>query len=239
MIYASRFRLAIFAYNFPHKKTQDFLLRMITEGVHPDIVLAANPVEIKIPAPSIRVKPRHYDLIHPYEICKRFGIPYFIVEHNSLECRDLLSDYSIDIGLISGARILDESIIKSVKKGIINIHPGLLPEGRGMDALQWAIYEDRPLGVTSHVINRRIDHGRILKRIVIPEYFDDTLLDLSLRLEQAQNTILVNSIYLLHERSIDTFEQVGNQFPLHRKMPQEFECLLYSLLKKRLIKINE
>ena len=126
-----RFHLAVFSYNFPHKKTQDFLFRLITEGISPSLVLAADPVGLNIPKPLIRIKPRHYDLLHPREICKRFDIKYFVVDHNSEECCKYLTDHSIDIGIISGARILKGPIIKSVRKGIINIHPSILPEGRG------------------------------------------------------------------------------------------------------------
>lgn len=228
------FKLALFAYNFPHKKTQDFLFRLLVEGLTPDIVLAANRTDLKIPQPTLRVKPNHIDLIHPREICNRFGIYYYVLEHNSEECCRLLRENQITIGVISGARILDQKVIESVAKGIINIHPGLLPEGRGLDALQWAIIENRPLGVTAHIINRRVDNGRILKRFEICEYFDDTLIDLSLRLEQAQTTILAEAITTLEINPIECFDLVGDAYPLHRKMPPELENQLPSLFNRRL-----
>lgn len=230
----SVFKLAIFAYNFPHKKTQDFLFRLLTEGLIPDMVLAANKIELKISKPTMRVKPIHIDLIHPRELCKRFAINYLVIEHNSEQCCRLLRENLINIGVISGARILNQPVIDSVSKGIINIHPGLLPEGRGLDALQWAIVENRPLGVTAHIINKRIDHGRILKRFEIPEYTDDSLIDLSLRLEQAQTTILADAIKILNSYQVECFEPVSDKYPIHRKMPPELENQLPELLNRRL-----
>jgi phosphoribosylglycinamide formyltransferase-1 len=225
--------LAIFVYNFPHKKTQDFLFRLYTDRIIPQLVLAADPIKLGIPAPSIRVKPRHIDLIHPKIICNTLNIEYLVVDHNCDRCCDVLRTSNIDIAVIAGARILKEPVISSVRKGIINIHPGLLPEGRGMDALQWAIYENRPLGVTSHVINKKVDHGLIIKKEAIPEYKDDTFIDLSLRLEQTQTNIVSESVNILRHTDTSALEPVGDKYPLHRKMPKELEECLPDLLLKR------
>lgn len=229
--------IAVFVYNFPHKKSQDFLLRLIIEGLFPKIVLAADPIKLSIPKPLIRVKPLHVDLIHPKIICNRFDIEYKVIDHNCEECCNYLRSRKIELGIIAGARILRKPVIESVVHGIINIHPGLLPEGRGYDALQWAIFEGRELGVTSHVINHRIDHGYIIKRVVIPEYPDDTFIDLSLRLEQTQTNILAESIYTLNSSSLGDLEPVRDGFSLHKKMPAELERLLPNILEKRLTRL--
>lgn len=231
--------LAVFAYNFPHKKTQDFLLRLILNGIKPDIVLAADPIKLSIPKPTVRVKPRHIDLTHPKDICAQFGIPYFIVDHNSSECCEILKAQKIKIGLISGARILELPTIKSVEKGIVNLHPGLLPEVRGLDALQWALYEELPLGVTAHVINTYVDAGYILKKARVQEYPDDTLIDLSLRLEQAQTNIITDSIHILSEAQLDNLEKIDHKtYKLHRKMPSHLERELPFKLQVRLAKLK-
>lgn len=226
--------LAVFAYNFPHKKTQDFLFRLFTDGIKPAVVLAADPIKLSIPESVLRVKPRHVDLVHPRTICREMGIEYVVVEHNSEECRALLNSLRIDIGLISGARILKKAIIDSVTRGIINLHPGLLPQVRGLDALQWAIYEGQPFGVTAHVIDERIDAGLIIQKKVIPEYADDTLVDVSLRLQETQTTMVTEALRLLERASLDSLEQVGRDTVLHRKMPRELEVELPKQFAQRL-----
>ena len=55
--------------------------------------------------------------------------------------------------------------IKGLSKGIINFHPGLIPEARGLDTPQWCIYDGIPLGVTSHFIDSKVDAGRIIERV--------------------------------------------------------------------------
>ena len=38
--------IALFTHNLVHKKTQDFLWRLIPEGFSPKVVLACNPIEL-------------------------------------------------------------------------------------------------------------------------------------------------------------------------------------------------
>ena len=50
------------------------------------------------------------------------------------------------------------------KEKFLNCHPGLLPQSRGVDSLKKSIIKSNPIGVTLHLINRKIDSGKILKR---------------------------------------------------------------------------
>ena len=195
----------VFAYNFPHKKTQDFLQRLVLLGMRPLAVLAADPVRLNLPVRQLRVKPRHCDLIHPQEICHRLEIPYHVVDHGGPRCVDLLARLSPRLGVVAGARVLPPEVIERFTVGIVNFHPGLIPEVRGLDALSWAIYHGLPLGVTAHLIDRRVDAGHIVERRVIEEFSDDALVDLSLRLSETQVQMLATSIPMA----------VGNSDPAH------------------------
>ena len=64
---------------------------------------------------------------------------YFVLNHNSNTIVDIIREHSIDLGVIAGARILDHKIIKLFNRGIINFHPAILPECRGLDSLLWSI----------------------------------------------------------------------------------------------------
>ncbi len=186
--------IGVFAYNFPHKKTQDFLFHLKALGFNVQLVIAADPVKLKIPPPSVRTKIRHRALLHPAEIAKSLGFKYRVVPHNSQDAVSLLKEYQIDLGVIAGARILKRHIIEAVPLGIINFHPGLIPEARGLDAVLWSIYRDIPLGVTAHLIDERIDAGRILIKRKIPIYQDDSIYDLTERVYEFQLEILEEAI---------------------------------------------
>lgn len=87
---------------------------------------------------------------------------YFVKDHNSegvvKKIRGSKSGYIVNAGT---PRILKSPIINS-KKGILNCHPGLLPDYRGCTCVEWAIYNDDPVGGTVHFISEGIDQGPIL-----------------------------------------------------------------------------
>jgi phosphoribosylglycinamide formyltransferase-1 len=213
-------QVVLFAYNFPHKKTQDFLFHLIAGGHEIEAVLAADPIELKIPPSSIRTKIRHIGLIHPSEIARRIGVPYHVVPHKGPEIEALLERLQPSIGVIAGARILPSAVIGKFTRGIINFHPGLIPEARGLDAMLWSIYRDLPLGVTAHSIDRHVDAGTVLLRKEIPIWPDDELLDTSERLYETQLELLGPAIQALQS---GTGTPVDPNTPHNTKMPPELE----------------
>lgn len=229
--------IAIFAYNFPHKKTQDTILKLLIEGINIECVIACDPVELNLPKQTLRVKPRHTDLTHPETICRRFNIPYFVAPHNSQETIQILRSKNIDLGLIAGARILKKEVVESVKLGVLNLHPGILPHVRGLDTLKWAIYYNKPIGVTSHLINEKVDAGRIIETKEIPLYKDDTLIDISLRLYETEIELLPKSIKSINENEITKFEKIDTQYGYNKSMPAELECKIPNMLRQRLNKL--
>jgi methionyl-tRNA formyltransferase len=59
--------------------------------------------------------------------------------------------------------ILPNSVIKNAKIAAINFHPGP-PEYRGVGCLNYSIFnDDSHYGVTAHLMNHKIDSGKILK----------------------------------------------------------------------------
>lgn len=214
-------KLGVFAYNFPHKKTQDFLFRLRAEGLPVKAVFACDPVELAIPPSTVRTKLHHSGLVHPKQICESLNFPYHVVTHNGQEIENLIKKYGLDIGIISGARILKKPTIDAFKFGVMNFHPGLIPRVRGLDSLLWAIYKDLPLGITAHLIDARVDAGRVLLRHRLPLHPDDTLLDLGERLMETQVDLIAPAI----EKALaDKFEEVKIEEPSNKKMPPELEA---------------
>lgn len=226
--------MILFAYNFPHKKTQDFIFYCQHHKIEIDLILAADAVKLNIPKSTLRSKVRHQALLHPSEIADSFKIDYKVVAHNSQEARELLGHIKPDTGLIAGARILKDYIIEEFRNGIINFHPGLIPESRGLDALFWSIHNMLPLAVTSHIIDKKIDAGKILEIQKIPVYADDTLFDLAERLYEYQLQMIPTSLNKLNKRQFLDISIAGSAY--NKKMPAEMEATipgkLNSYLKK-------
>jgi len=227
-------KIAVFAYNFPHRKTQEFLFRLFVEGYDVRLVLGADPVKLNIAKPTLRVKPGFSALVEPRKICDRFGWRYEVVEHNSQECSDLIRSEEIDLAVVAGARILKEPVLSAPKVGIINFHPGLIPEVRGMDALQWAILQDKPIGITAHLIDRRVDAGLVILREEIPLRPDDTLIDVSLKIQETEINMLPKTVdAIVAAPDLAGFAPVG-QGEYNKKMTPDLEAQVPARFKERL-----
>ena len=88
--------------------------------------------------------------------------------------------------------------------------------------------------MTSHFIDSKVDAGRIIERVDLPEYQDDTIVDVSVRLYQAQLAMFKTTMDMAINNDIESFEQV----PSERKrpysvFPPEFEDELAIKIRER------
>jgi phosphoribosylglycinamide formyltransferase-1 len=224
-------KIALLSYNFPHKKTQDFILRVIAEGYKIDVIYAADAVKLNITGSTIKTKINHIGLVHPRKIAENLGIDYIVIPHDSEALSEDIKSRQIDIGLITGARILKEDVINCFRLGVINFHPGVIPDARGLDALLWSIYRKDPIGVTAHLIDKRIDAGGLLEIRKINIYASDTLLDLSERLYEIQLDMIACAIAKTVANETFLLDNYGQY---NRKMPSELEAQIPLLLKSYL-----
>ena len=89
----------------------------------------------------------------------------------SEELLKFLDDKKYDIAIQGGTGILKQNVISKFKFGIINFHPGDLPEYRGCMTPEWQIYEGRKVISTCHLIDDGIDSGDIIaKRELVLDY---------------------------------------------------------------------
>ena len=84
-----KLNIALFAYNFPHRKTVDFIDQIYMHGYSISLILAADAIEIKSPKSffNFQSKPIKND-IHYY--VKKYSIPCYVVKHNSQKTITLL-----------------------------------------------------------------------------------------------------------------------------------------------------
>ncbi len=228
-------KIGIFAYNFPHWKTQQTIQNLILSGRKPDVIFAADRVKLSHYQSKIRITPRDRLLWHPREIAEHFGIPYHVVIHNSEETSSLVKEYNLDVGIISGSRILKPISFENFHIGVINMHPGILPENRGLDTIKWAIIKDLPQGASLHLIDKNIDRGLLIIKSEIEIYGDDTLIDLQIRVQNLEQKLLLDSLKMIDEKQISDFTPlgVGNY---NSAVPEEIES---SLMEKLLEYVNK
>lgn len=70
-----------------------------------------------------------------------------------------------------------------------NLHPGLLPWGRGYYPVFWALWDQSPAGATLHKITAHLDRGPIVSQIEVPHSESDTGWSLHERVTKAEQDL--------------------------------------------------
>ena len=152
------------------------------------------------------------------ELAKKHGIPVSFsapTEDNLIHAKEQGCDL-----LVSAAYGHKIPISDKTPRGI-NIHPTLLPEGRGRWPPPWIILKELPIsGITFHALSPEWDKGNILAQYSFPISPKETLVSLNKKIQTTAQTHILDII-----QNIDTlWEQAkpqskGSYWP----MPTEHE----------------
>jgi phosphoribosylglycinamide formyltransferase-1 len=219
----------VLTYDFPHKKTQDLLFKLKIRN-HTDVTVVATPwVARKNFKPLIPHRFFKADNIYPSDLCNKLGFKFTKEKIGNISFKK--EDYI----LIGGAGILPKQLTDSKK--IINSHPAYLPYMRGLDSLKWAIFEGKPIGVTTHIVSEETDTGWLIKRNFLPLYSWDTFHSVAYRQYEMEIDMLANSI---EDIKTATLEPLSNkESEPKRRMPHKYEIKLINRFNKMIDKIND
>lgn len=91
-----------------------------------------------------------------------------VAQHDSDTLLPLLESLDLDLVVLGGTRVIRGEVLDLPRDGVINSHPGLLPECRGSASPAWSVLHDIPVGATTHFCDASIDTGDILLRRELP-----------------------------------------------------------------------
>lgn len=208
----------VFVYDWRHWKSSRGLDVLARCGVEVGCVLGA-PWEQLSPD---SLAPIEADVTHPASICRRLGWRYESGRHETEVVASLLASATEGRGLVLGARILSAGVVSQFSKGVINIHPGLLPWNRGLDSAPWAVLLGIPQGVTAHVISDRIDLGPVVSRFVwCPSHA-------SMDLDSVRNELSSCELEVLQQCLMDGDHREPSvaPWPYHGRMPLELRSFV-------------
>lgn len=135
-----------------------------------------------------------------------------------------LYKYNFDYLVVGGAGLIDKKIVKKYK--IINCHPGLVPQSRGLDSFKWIIYNNLKLGNTLHFIDKKVDYGEIISHKITPVFKNDNLENLAKRHYNNEIDMLLNFQYFLNNKTIYKFKvkhpHKRMKFDLEKELKNKF-----------------
>ena len=103
----------------------------------------------------------------------------------------MLRDADVELVVLAGfMRVLHEPMLKAFPRGIINIHPSLLPKFPGLEAWKQALVAgERVTGCTVHYVDEQVDHGRILAQKEVTILPNDTAESLHARIQVLEHEL--------------------------------------------------
>jgi phosphoribosylglycinamide formyltransferase-1 len=206
-------KIGVLTYIEPHRKTYDTLVYLKSKGYN-NVVVFSNPKRYtKNFKPIYEHRPKEWHDLKTETLCKNFGYEYIEGYPNKGNLR------LNSIVIICGAGIIEEAIVEKYR--IINSHPSILPLNKGLDAFKWTIYNKDPLGVTSHLITKKIDDGPIILQKKIEIHENDTFHSVAFKIFELEIKILVDSIDNLNSLKFISAESISPR--VNRRMPKRLE----------------
>ena len=111
----------------------------------------------------------------------------------------------------------------ALKKKILNLHPSILPYGRGIYPIVWSVYNKHPIGYTIYqIISNRIDEGRLYSSQEIKYKKNETFLELFKKItKKAENDLINNYESYFNNESKNIVTDKGNLFYKSKKESKE------------------
>lgn len=120
-----------------------------------------------------------------------------------------LRAWDADLFVVVAFRMLPKSVWAMPPMGTFNLHASLLPQYRGAAPINWAIINGETMtGVTTFMLNERIDEGGILLQRTTPITPDDTAETLHDRLADMGSHMVVETLQGLQHGTLTPQPQV-------------------------------
>lgn len=129
------------------------------------------------------------------DFCAERHVDLVKIRHiNDEEAIKAIKDRGIDwLFIIGWSQIAGQEVLDAPNRGVLGIHPTLLPEGRGRAPIPNAILKGlTQTGVTLFKLDAGVDTGEILAQEILPVADDETATTLYKRVNEAHKTIIHN-----------------------------------------------
>ena len=145
------------------------------------------------------------------------GIPTESLDHKAFDSReafdqklsDVIDQYQPELVVLAGfMRILTDDFVAHYTDRMLNIHPSLLPEFRGLNTHQRAIDAGvKQHGVSIHYVSNELDGGPLVLQAVIDVMPDDNAESLQNKIHQLEHVIYPMAIEWRAQHRLEIINQ--------------------------------
>ena len=125
--------------------------------------------------------------------------------HNDEHCMEHIENAEPDLIVFGGTRIIRGKILEygESRGGVLNSHPGLLPECRGSASPAWSVHENIKIGSSCHFCSTDIDAGDLVGKREIRIRRGDNYHDICYKTLVVASTLMVESVRAHSEGNLD------------------------------------
>ena len=177
-------------------------LRGILESHHRVVAVVTAPDR-----PAGRGKKMRYSAVKDETLTQ--GIPLLQPEKlNDQDTIEQLKAFNADVFVVVAFRMLPKVIWEIPPQGTFNLHASLLPHYRGAAPIHWAIINgEKETGLTTFLIDEKIDTGAIILQQALAINPEETMGELSHRMQAMSGEMIVKTLDVLAFESITPVPQ--------------------------------
>ncbi len=148
-----------------HPRGNIILLELLNNNFIPAIIIEENSSLAQKNKNAITSAVANFNFPQTKEMAAKHNIKVLEVDnHNDENCILELAKLNLDLIILGDTRVMKSGIINSARLGVINSHPGYLPDVRGNNPYIWALANNLPQGCSVHFIDENIDTGDLILR---------------------------------------------------------------------------
>lgn len=133
--------------------------------------------------------------------------------------------------------ILKKKLINQAKYAAINFHPGP-PSYRGIGCVNYAIYEkSKTYGATAHIIDEKIDHGKIIDvKLFKVSKFDtvEKVLSKTYKIQFNQAVKIINKLYQSNSNLIKLINKNKKKYKWSKKIKSRSDLDKFYIIPKNI-----
>jgi phosphoribosylglycinamide formyltransferase 1 len=141
------------------------------------------------------------------EFARQAGIPFTVVDHRKYPDReafdqalaDAIEASASDLIVLAGfMRVLTNTFVARFQAQMVNIHPSLLPDFRGLDTHARALAANVDVhGASVHFVTAELDGGPVIMQARVPVCPGDTPATLAARVQAAEHRLYPAAVGLI------------------------------------------
>jgi methionyl-tRNA formyltransferase len=147
---------------------------------------------------------------------EKYKIPFVEVPiHNDEHCIEHIEKANPDLIVFGGTRIIRGKILEygENKGGVLNSHPGLLPECRGSASPAWSVHEGIKIGSSCHFCSSDIDAGDLVGKREIKVRKGDDYHDLCYKTSVVASNLMVEAVTAFSKNELDNLRMPQGESP--------------------------